>query len=267
MKKLFLCSALAIFVLAPVFAFASTDLYGLSMMETASVVQKGRFDVSVGDDLWLLKSSEDSKMSYLDYITGKITYGIVDNLEASISYNQSIVISGNSDVDSGTAKGVPVIDIKYLFNIFNFLKISAGLGFGTPLDNSNFFVIYMIDPYTQVIPSVCADVILGDFSLDAQAKLSVGHSSQDNETHARLYSRAALVYDAKSLRLALSGALDQLFYTEPGQVTLASFGPEIVWPVTDMLQVNLAEMNTFIEAFTNDQRYYPRIMLNLNFAM
>jgi hypothetical protein len=267
MKKLFFCSVLALAVLAPVFAFASTDLYGLSMMETANVVQKGHLDVSVGDDFWIFKGSNGSGSTYLDYVTGKITYGIVENLEASISYNQSIVISGGSDIDSSTEKGVPVIDIKYLFNIFNFLKISTGLGFGTPLDNSNYFIIYTIDPYTQVIPSVCADVTLGDFSVDAQVKLSVGHSSQDNEIHSRLYSRAALVYDAKTVKLAVSGALDQLYYTEPGQVMLASFGPEIVWPVTDMLQVNLSEMNAFISAFTNEQKYYPRIMLNLNFAL
>jgi hypothetical protein len=232
MKKLNAGVFVVMFLLFSSVLFAGSGFYNMAIMDTAQVMNKGKFMITAADDAGFWKSNFSGKWFMVNEPTVKLAYTIIDGLEASLQYNHAFYSHDTGPVTNNLGNGD--VNIKYAFGLGDVLRLSLGAGIGVPLDKDNGAVTFTNTPVFQFIPEACLSANIGSVNLHLQLKDRL--LMDDPKMLAWLQMKLAIAFDFNGFLAAFTGGIDT--FTDMSQAGYTG-GPEIIWNVGGPLQINL----------------------------
>lgn len=229
MKK-FLVLALAL-VFVPMAAFAGTGYYNMAIMDTAQTMKAGKFMITASDDSGFWYSDYSDKWLMNSELIGKLSYFIIEGLEATLQYNHAFLLRSNDTVGSLVGNGE--IDMKYAFGLGDVIKLSLGAGVGVPINEAEGALTFTNTPVFQFIPEACLSANLGGVHLHLQFKDRI---LMNDNTDMWLQIKGAIAFDFNGFLAAFTGGID----TFSGMSSAGYMGgPEIIWNIAGPLQINI----------------------------
>jgi hypothetical protein len=237
MKKISASVLVLFFVFLPFSLHAGSGYYNLGLMETTQMLKAGNFMISAVSDSAFY--GDHNAWSMLEEASGKLSYVIMEGLEASLEYNHIIYKDFDGTPPDGRI-GAGKLKIKYAFGLGDTLRMSVGLGAGLPFSNN------MMESLTeaglfQIIPVVCLSTNLGGAGLHLQLKdlLLFDHG----EAEMWIQAKAGIVFDFNGLLAAFTAGVDNVGNGDNNAFMFMG-GPEIVWNVAGPLQLNIGVFGT-----------------------
>ena len=232
MKKLVAGIFVLAVVLVPFAAIAGTGYYNMAIMDTAQALKGGKFVFTAADDAGFWYSDFSKKWLMENEATGRLSYYIIEGLEAAASYNHAFYTHPSTPMTNAVGNGQ--LDMRYAFGLGDLVKLSLGLGLGVPIDKTNGAITFTNSAVFQFVPEACLSANFGGLNLHVQLKDRMLMSDPDMQNWVQI--KGAIAFDFNGFLAAFTGGFDT--FTGMPKASIIG-GPEIIWNMGGPLQINI----------------------------